>query len=230
MSVGRKLVTKHVTVTLVFWGAAWLRAEGLSRCPSSGYRARRFLNDAARPVPLLSGSGVGWMAFRPPQWRPRAWAAKQRGDAGRNGIRRHDKGRVQVNVALCDAAGRMTQQALDRQLRKIQIARDACKGMAQSVGRDFGQPSARAYAVEHPHEADKVSFAPVGRKQVAALLTCRDLRLDARDGCLADRSDLRAALGVRECNIARASIDPRTLKPEHLHPTKAGEKQQANRR
>ncbi len=77
----------------------------------------------------------------------------------------HPERLVDMDVALCDAAGGMSKQRSDRQFGKAKITREAGEGVPQGVGRDVGEVRLFADPLQHAHHADKKSHAPVGRKK-----------------------------------------------------------------
>ena len=84
-------------------------------------------------------------------------------------VSRNDERRVQMDVALGDAASRVTEQPGDRQLGKTKVAGDPSEGVSQNVRGHTCDLCLRAEAIQHPDDADEVAVANIGGKQIGRI-------------------------------------------------------------
>lgn len=139
-------------------------------------------------------------------------AIEKIGDLLRYPLRRQAQRLIDVNVALRNAARRVTEQCADRHLRKAEITCHAGKRVAQRVRRHALDPRALAKATDNTIGRREVTASAVRWKDMGAFLDDWLIQ-DKVDRSFSDGASLGIALGV--CEIDISSIDVQPIALEH---------------
>src|SRR5271166_1422668 len=147
----------------------------------------------------------------------------------RHTVGSYNKGAVQMHIALGHAAGRVAEQAGDRQLGKAEIAGYAGKGVTENMWRHVTKLRLRADPVDHPNHPDEMPVAPVGREDILRTFPTYS-SVDAGDRGLPENPDLPAAFGVGKTDTIFLWTNPEPFETQYFHSPKSRQKHKTNGR
>ncbi|GEM_PF-2263760 len=133
---------------------------------------------------------------------------------------------VDMDVALRDAAGRVSQQCRNREFGVAKPACDTCESVAQDMRCHAFESCSMANSIQDPHYADEVAFSPIGWEEISR--TRIGLRRKKPESRLTYHASLRPRFCRPEVNRALLIKEPVALKTECFEPAKASQQQQSD--